>query len=978
MSLNQNYTQTKSLNGVNYIDADEITTDVLNVTTLTTDNIDVNDLTVNTNLTLPLASILDSYLSSNVALLNRLTTQTFDGNIDFNANTFFRKNVEFLGTPSGQNLFQAYKNTSGNAGHILANVEGELLYYDTTASATKWKLDTSGNFDITGTLISKSTTGDFIRSNSGVSQYFYATNGGQIGYADSTSNIGVRWNINSNGTARFVSSSNTYKYWEIAGNLIRYYNTGGGYSIILNGDSGLITSPGVPVNGTDLINKTYGDATYPSVGSVVNISGTQTISGLKTFSNVLTTTGGITATASQSISFGTNNPTMGASNINYGTAALRVGTGGTYSQKSIAIGTTNFGTAIQSVAIGDQALNASGSTANYSVAIGVNSLKLATGDRNTAIGTDSLPLLTGTGNGANTAIGNLTGTKLTGGTNNLFLGLGSGSGITSGTNNLIVGSSMFASVSPDTGTAINNNICVGSNAMGYIKNNCSTNTAIGSYALYSELGYGGVETVAIGGNAGVRSRGSGCVFIGNEATVDVANSIYNYSMALGYGAKISASNQIKIGTSAQNTIIAGDLQIGGNLDIIGTIPGDLQIGGNLNVIGTIGLGGVTKFSDIDTVNIDATGDLYVIGTINSGNINCAVINSGAITTTGDIDTGLYDIYTDVVVSNQVNTVLGIDIQDGTNGVIQFSGGAQKIRIGTTTLIDGTPNGIVIGNGSTTYGSCITIGNASFTTNATRGTGSVIVGNLCEALGNYSINVGHNAISVQNGVAIGRQARAGSNVAHTEGIAIGKESLSGTQAVSIGANNQANAQDAVSIGKTAYANGQGAVSIGGYAQSNGVKSIAVGYNSQANFDNAISIGDSVQATAVNEFRLGNTSNKILLKQIYYPFEISPTNITGTGGLPASPYYGTYRLASAGAITITLPVIVTGMEGIVLRFRKTTTPLASGISVTCSAGNTYFPFNSITATAAGVTTAFIGGGQTQMSACVISATQWAVIT
>jgi hypothetical protein len=947
-----NQTMSKSMNGLNVGNFDELTTENFSATTLSSTN-----LSVSGTLTLPDDSILDSYLSPNVALLDRLTTQTFAGNIDFSSNTFFRKNVEFLGMPSGQNLFQAYKNTGiGNAGHILANGEGNLLYYDSTAALTKWKLDTSGN------LLCNDITSNVIVANTGV---FNGT--GVQRMRVQTDSAFKYWEYTANGT---------YQNYILSGN-INYRNSING-NLETCGDITVYNGTKIPFVGSsapDLSRLVLGKSLigYYNIGiTAYNWSISNT--------GLITTTGGITATASQSISFGSNNPTMGASNINYGTAALRVGTGGTYSQKSIAIGTTSFGTAIQSVAIGDQALNASGSTANYSVAIGVNSLTLATGERNTAIGTDSLPLLTGTGNGANTAIGNLTGTKLTSGVNNLFLGVGSGAGITSGNNNLIVGASMFASVSPDTGTTIENNICVGSNAMGYIKNGCAANTAIGSYALYSEIGYGGGSTIAIGGDAGVRSQGSYCTFIGTGATVDVANSSYNYSMALGAGATVSASNQIKIGTSSQNTII----------------DGDLEVGGNFSIIGTVGLGGTTIFGDIECVNIDATGDIYTVG----------------------------DVYaTTIALDNAVEVTNYVDIQS-TLGYLMFSGINAGIRVGvsSTFLTDTTANNINIGNSSVALGgeNCIIGYNAKGGTTglggALKGQGTVLVGALADSEGEYSTGVGHNVTAYKEGVAIGRNAN--SNFA--EGIAMGKNALGGDRSLAIGSGAQATNVQGISIGHTCLANGQQAVGIGegviasslqvvalgaeaeatntqciaiGYqaktanddgisigatSRANGNQAVALGFGATANFSNAVSIGNGVAATAVNEFRLGNTSNKILLKQIYYPFEISPTNITATGGLPASPYYGTYRLASAGAITITLPVIVTGMEGIVLRFRKTTTPLASGISVTCSAGNTYFPFNSITATAAGVVTAFIGGGQTQMSACVISATQWAVIT
>jgi len=501
----------------------------------------------------------------------------------------FFSNVRAV-SPSGD-VFQAFKNSLvGNAGHILINDLGNLLYYDSTAAISKWKLETDGkltigNIDISGTLISKTTgTGDYIRSNSNATQFFYAKNNGDIGYADSTSQIGVRWFITAGGHARFVSSSNTYKYWEILGNVIRYYNLGGLYSIVMNGDSGVITAPG---------------------------------------------------------------------------------------------------------------------------------------------------------------------------------------GLTS------------------TGT---------------------------------------VTTV------------------------------------------------------------------------------------NLNVSGTVNSAGAeTLFG-------------------------------------GDIDTGLNDIYTNVVVASQVNSVNGMDIQNATNGVIQFSGGAKIIRIGTSTVLDTTPDGIVIGNRSTTLGGAIVIGADSSMTTGGRGTGAVLIGQSCESLGSYSVNVGYNTQAGENSVALGRNASANS-----------------VGSVSLGYNSSANANQGTSVGHGAQS-----------AQS----STAIGYNSRANFVSSLAIGALVETTENNQIALGGTSNFCLFNGLYYPFETAATIITATGNLPAAPYYAIYKLGSTGAIDITLPLITTGMGGIQIMFRKTTTPLTAVVRITCSTGNTYLPLDSITSTAAGTFTTLLGSGVVVGRVSVIDSGQWAV--
>lgn len=89
-SLTNVNVQSKTMNGLNTINADEITTENFTAT-----NLNATDLTITGAVNLPANSILDSYLSNDVAILSRLTTQTFQGNIDFNSNTFLEKMLNF-------------------------------------------------------------------------------------------------------------------------------------------------------------------------------------------------------------------------------------------------------------------------------------------------------------------------------------------------------------------------------------------------------------------------------------------------------------------------------------------------------------------------------------------------------------------------------------------------------------------------------------------------------------------------------------------------------------------------------------------------------------------------------------------------------------------------------------------------------------------------------------------------------------------
>jgi hypothetical protein len=115
---------------------------------------------------------------------------------------------------------------------------------------------------------------------------------------------------------------------------------------------------------------------------------------------------------------------------------------------------TNF-----SVAIGFDAMKASGNSGG-SVAIGYQALYNTNGiaAANVAVGKDSLFLAT-TGS-LNTAIGNQSGNAVTTGSSNILVGNNSGSALTTGTNNIFIGVSSASFNSGDLFTG-SNNIAIG-------------------------------------------------------------------------------------------------------------------------------------------------------------------------------------------------------------------------------------------------------------------------------------------------------------------------------------------------------------------------------------------------------------------------------------------------------------------------------------------------------------------------------------
>lgn len=170
------------------------------------------------------------------------------------------------------------------------------------------------------------------------------------------------------------------------------------------------------------------------------------------------------------------------------------------------------GTAIDNTAFGYQALNA-----------------LTIGDSNSAFGDLAFKNLgTNANNKRNTAVGHQTGLFLTEGQDNTFVGFDCGSG-----------------VSGRTGSYYNTG--VGSKVLDNIGNGTLRNTAVGMECL-NGLTLGNDNT-AIGFQAGISlTTGNFNTFLGscNTSVPAVTNST-----GIGYGASVTASNQIVLGTTTE-------------------------------------------------------------------------------------------------------------------------------------------------------------------------------------------------------------------------------------------------------------------------------------------------------------------------------------------------------------------------------------------------------------------------------------------
>lgn len=269
-----------------------------------------------------------------------------------------------------------------------------------------------------------------------------------------------------------------------------------------------------------------------------------------------------TSTASYTDLLGLTNIWTGTSNTFNNVVDFKGILTTTNSQETTAIGVNTNANVYQSVCIGKWAGNQCTSSSHYNVVVGHSALPVATQvDYTTAIGYQAMHAYNTIG-GTNTACGAFAGQNILTGTNNTFLGVFSGTGVIRGSRNLCVGECMTDMIAGGggVGTSVDNNIAIGSQTFRYIKDGAIANVAIGNYALYTESYYGGVGSVAIGPNAGVRTLGSNNTFLGycaQSSNFDTANATYSYCTTVGSDAIGTASNQVMLGRSSDTVVAPG-------------------------------------------------------------------------------------------------------------------------------------------------------------------------------------------------------------------------------------------------------------------------------------------------------------------------------------------------------------------------------------------------------------------------------------
>ncbi len=313
-------------------------------------------------------------------------------------------------------------------------------------------------------------------------------------------------------------------------------------------------------------------------------------------------------------------------------------------------------------------------------------------------------------------------------------------------NSIVIGNNSLSSIT--TGT---NNIAVGA-YNGYNITSGSNNTIIGYQSLYSNNTGG--NNIAIGYNAGYSdSSGSYNTYIGTNTDTD---GNYTFSTAIGYGATISANNQIVLGTnyeyvSVPSTTTSTSINTGALV-----VKGGVGIAGNIYV----------------NRNADVAGNTTIRGNVNSTSTSTGalIVSNGGAGIAGNIHIGknayIYgNIYTPTASSSEDSSMVAttafvktaINNDQASNhtwtGTNRFS---QNITVNDTVVGKYSTNNYVFGNAIMpsieNAENNIAVGSNSLNTNYS-GSNNIAIGN--NAMydlydNNYNTAVGHYALATVGG------------------------------------------------------------------------------------------------------------------------------------------------------------------------------------------------------------------------------------
>lgn len=510
-----------------------------------------------------------------------------------------------------------------------------------------------------------------------------------------------------------------------------------------------------------------------------------------------------------------------------------------------AVSATALGAGAQALAANASALGAGARASGAgSVAMGRSN---ATAGNGLAAGTgayvataDSIALGTGAGVGTESnaagdrtshiAIGTGAG-QIVAGNQDTSIGFGAGSRVT-GDDNIALGTQA------GTGITGNNNIAIGVGA----------NADAGARA----------QSIAIGGRA---SAGSDSVALGDGAT-----AFGNETLALGKDAQAQA-NGVALGAhaSAQGNSVA----LGRNSSAAST-----------DALGTGYLTGAAAPGSVVSVGNTATGQLRRIVNVADGSQTHDAVNVGQLRASQQSVANLVG----GSVTLDANGTYGghvIELTDTGGTAHRYTSVAAAINAVSSGAINVLPGNAVVYNPNGTL--TVAAGNV--------GSDAVNMNQLNEAIAQsgvkyFSVNTSVDANDDNDGatgvnaMAIGPAAVAGGDasiaIGHTATVNTGA-----TEAVAIGHNVSARAQNATTLGSSSHTYDQSGVAIGHQAVSRGQNSIVMGTGAEADpksnstVDNAIVIGTQAEATADNGIAVGESALASELRAVAQGFDAHAT-------------------------------------------------------------------------------------------------------
>lgn len=254
------------------------------------------------------------------------------------------------------------------------------------------------------------------------------------------------------------------------------------------------------------------------------------------------------------------------------------------------------------------------------------------GNNNNAFGTENCfnTIKTCTGI-ANLALGNSSLFSITSGGANVAVGQGILSSATAASFNTGVGSDIMTLITTMTA---HRNVGMGSSALSALTSG-AYNTAIGCTALTALVS--GAENAAVGNGAGQYTKGSYNTLLGSgTGQVTGDTNAWNNSTALGYGAVISASNQMVLGRKTETVIIPGVLRAAQEADPVTAITTfsttptfDMNANGMVYSMTPTAAMTSTTFSNIPTTPASSYSFTFVLQTGSAYYIKPSTISVGA-------------------------------------------------------------------------------------------------------------------------------------------------------------------------------------------------------------------------------------------------------------------------------------------------------------------------------------------------------------